>query len=173
VITVRPARETDAPALARIDLATWTPAVSPAPPPDRGSYLFFTERTVPGNVFVAEVNGEIVGWVKLQPPTPLPSHSHVLEIGGLAVDPAHQSAGVGRHLVEAAVGEGRRRGARKIALRVLGGNGRARRLYERCGFGTEGVLRGEFLLEGRYVDDVFMACHLLPPDPPPLPASAG
>ncbi len=60
----------------------------------------------------------------------------------------------------AAVQECGRLGARKVTLRVLGHNVAARRLYDRCGFVPEGVLRGEFLLEGRYVDNVLMACHL-------------
>ncbi|MEU2632635.1 GNAT family protein, partial [Kitasatospora sp. NPDC007106] len=47
-------------------------------------------------------------------------------------------------------------GARRITLRVLGHNTPARRLYERCGFTVEGVLREEFLLDGAYVDDVWM-----------------
>ena len=36
----------------------------------------------------------------------------------------------------------------------------ARGLYEAAGFEVEGVLRGEFLLEGDYVDDVLMALDL-------------
>jgi RimJ/RimL family protein N-acetyltransferase len=55
--------------------------------------------------------------------------------------------------------------ARKVTLRVLGHNVGARRLYERGGLVPEGVLRDEFLLEGRHVDDVLMACHLVAPVP--------
>jgi len=58
------------------------------------------------------------------------------------------------------VAEARRRGARKVSLRVLGSNAVARRLYARCGFVEEGVLRDEFVLDGRFVDDVFMARFL-------------
>jgi ribosomal protein S18 acetylase RimI-like enzyme len=166
VTAVRLGSDSDGPALARIDLATWTPAVSPAPAPvDANSYQFFTDRTVPGNVLVAEVDGDVAGWVKVQSPTPLLSHAHVLEIGGLAVDPTRQGAGVGLRLVEAAVQECGRRGARKVTLRVLGPNTAARRLYERCGFITEGVLHEEFMLQGRYVDDVLMARQLVVPVP--------
>lgn len=162
-IAVRLARLGDGPALARIDLATWTPAVSPAPAPvDVDEHRFFTDRTVPGDVLVAELDGEVAGWVEVRSPTPLLSHAHVLQIAGLAVDPARQGAGAGRRLVEAAVQECRRRGARKVTLRVLGSNAAARRLYERCGFTVEGVLREEFLLQGRYVDDVLMARRLPP-----------
>ena len=90
-------------------------------------------------------------------PARCPSHAHVLMVAGLGVDPEAQGRGVGRALVEAAVAEARARGARKLTLRVLGGNVTARRLYERCGFVVEGVLAREFLLDGEYADDVFMA----------------
>jgi len=50
-----------------------------------------------------------------------------------------------------------RRGARKLGLRVLGGNTTARTLYASAGFVVEGVLRDEFRLDGRFVDDVLMA----------------
>lgn len=156
--TVRTARTEDASALARIDVLTWTQATSPAPPPeDVESYVFFDERTVPADVLVAEIDGEILGWVKLQRSTPLPAHAHVLEIGGLAVDPSRTGTGVGGQLVEAAVAECRRRGARKVSLRVLAPNEGARRLYERCGFQLEGRLRDEFHLGGAFVDDLLMA----------------
>ena len=59
--------------------------------------------------------------------------------------------------MEAAVEEARRRGATKLSLRVLGHNQGARRVYERCGFHVEGVLTGEFVLDGVAVDDVLMA----------------
>jgi GNAT superfamily N-acetyltransferase len=134
VIEVRLASDSDGPVLAQIDLATWTPVVSPAPPPaDPVAYRFFNDRTVPSNLLVAELDDHLAGWVKVQSPTSMPSHAHVLEIGGLAVDPVRQAAGVGRRLVEAAVQECRRRGARKVTLRVLGPNTAARRLYDRCG----------------------------------------
>lgn len=164
MIVVRPAREADEGDLARIDLATWTPAVSPAPPPaDAGTHRFFGDRAVPADVLVAEVDGVVAGVVTLQPPTPLVSDAHVLQVDGLAVDPELQGRGVGGRLLEAAVQEAERRGARRLTLRVLGHNTAARRLYERHGFRTEGVLRAEFHLLGRYVDDVLMARDLVVP----------
>ena len=60
-------------------------------------------------------------------------------------------------LVEAAVEEARQRGARKVVLRVLGTNERARSLFERCGFEIEAFLREEYLIDGRYIDEVWMA----------------
>ncbi|RFU86868.1 N-acetyltransferase, partial [Streptomyces triticagri] len=64
--------------------------------------------------------------------------------------------GIGRALVRAACAAARDRGARRLTLRVLGHNVPARALYAAEGFVVEGVLPGEFLLDGEYVDDVLM-----------------
>ena len=51
-----------------------------------------------------------------------------------------------------------------MTLRVFAPNERARRLYERLGFETEGILRGEFMVgDQEYVDDLFMALDLTRP----------
>lgn len=159
VIQIRKARLEDEDALARVDAATWTTDVSPAPPPPPGT-PFFGPRTVPDDVLVAE-SETVIGYAKLTQPITLASHEHVLEIGGLAVDPDRQRTGAGRRLVEAIAQEARARGARKLSLRVLGPNTAARKLYAKCGFITEGTLQAEFLLDGRYVDDILMARHLV------------
>lgn len=159
VTTVRQARPEDEPRLRDIDAATWTAGVSPAPPPSADA-AFFGERIAPADVLVAETGRVIAGYAALGQSRLLASHSHVLQIRGLAVHPARQRCGVGRRLVEACIEQARSRGARKLSLRVLGGNVAARRLYESCGFTVEGVLREEFFLGGRYVDDVLMACML-------------
>ena len=152
--TIRPATDDDVPALQALDVAIWSPDVTPAPKP-AADKPFATD-----GVLVAEVDGVVAGYVKLAPPTPLESNAHVLECRGLAVDPARQGAGLGRRLMEAAARDAAARGARKLTLRVLTPNTGARRLYESLGYEVEGVLRGEFLLGGRYVDDVLMALDL-------------
>ncbi|MGY1762638.1 GNAT family N-acetyltransferase [Geodermatophilus sp. SYSU D00779] len=160
VTTVRTATRDDERRLAALDRVTWSPAVAPAPlwPED----VDFFGEAPPGDVLVAELDGAVVGYVRLRRPTALPSHRHVLQVNGLAVDPAVQRRGVGRALLVAAVEEARRRGARRLTLNVLATNPGARALYADCGFVVEGVRRGEFLLEGQYVDDVFMAVSLEP-----------
>ncbi|WP_143650286.1 GNAT family N-acetyltransferase, partial [Streptomyces tricolor] len=77
-----------------------------------------------------------------------------------AVADEARGRGIGRALVRAAVAEARRRGARRLTLRVLAHNTPARSLYEAEGFAVEGVLPGEFLIDGRYVDDVCMGRSL-------------
>jgi ribosomal protein S18 acetylase RimI-like enzyme len=158
-VNVRPARPDDEAALLEIDRATWSPLSSPAPWPNPGP--FFSERTRPENVLVAEVHGRVVGWAKIEHPTPLPSSRHVWHVTGLAVDPQFTGRGVGRALMEALIAEAQTRGGRRMTLRVFAPNERARRLYERLGFEVEGVLRGEFrLADGEFVDDCFMALDL-------------
>jgi ribosomal protein S18 acetylase RimI-like enzyme len=159
VIEIRLASPADEAALRRVDRATWTTLSSPAPAPAADA-PFFDDRKRPHDVLVAEVDGVVAGYLMLHQAIPLPSHEHVLEINGLAVDPVRQGLGIGRRLVDEAVQEARRRGAVKLSLRVLAPNAGARRVYESCGFTVEGVLRGEFLLDGRLVDDVLMARQL-------------
>lgn len=159
VIEIRQAVATDDAELLRIDLATRTPDVTPAPEPPDGQ-PFFTERVQPKDVLVAMHDGAIAAWAGLGQVIPLPSHQHVLEIRGFAVDPAVHRQGVGRALIEGTLAEAWRRGARKVSLRVLSSNAGGRKFYESCGFVVEGVLRDEFLLDGRYVDDVLMARFL-------------
>jgi ribosomal protein S18 acetylase RimI-like enzyme len=158
-LTVRLARPDDEAALSRIDRATWSDMSSPAPPPD-ADRPFFSDRTRPEDVLVAVRDNVVVGWAKIEHPTPFASTDHVWTITGLAVDPAAQGGGVGRALVDALADEARSRGARRLTLRVFAPNEVARRLYERCGFEVEGVLRGEFRAGDDYVDDILMALTL-------------
>ncbi len=156
--TIRAATTADGPPLVALDRATWSTenAVAPLPPADTD---FFARRR-PEDVLVAEDGGRVVGFVVLGPPTPLEANRHVLHVQGLAVDPSCRGRGIARALLDAAGEEATRRGARKLGLRVLGGNAPARALYASAGFEVEGVLREEFRLDGRYVDDVLMARRL-------------
>lgn len=159
MVTIRPATTDDDDALRRLDLLTMTGVASPAPSRSPEA-PFFGRGREPGDLLVAEDGGTLVGHVELEQQYPVPSHTHVLTIGGLAVDPAVQGRGIGRSLLEAGIAMAGERGARKVTLRVLGGNTRARSLYEGCGFVVEGVLRAEYVIDGRDVDDVLMALEL-------------
>jgi ribosomal protein S18 acetylase RimI-like enzyme len=174
-VEIRQARPEDEAALREIDAATWSADVSPAPPPPAGK-AFFDGRIQPADVLVAEIASAeiasaeiataeiasaVAGYAALGPATALASNAHVMVVRSVAVDPARQRRGAGRRLMEASVAEARARGARKLVLRVLGVNVRARQLYESCGFQVEGILREEFFLDGRYVDDVLMARTLI------------
>lgn len=157
-VTIRRARIEDDAALQAIDVATWSWLAMPAGPPDPAA-PFFGEGAGPDDVLVAEVD-RVVGYVRLRHPSPLQAGRHVLQINGVAVDPAYRRRGIARALLDAAIVESRSRGARRLTLRVFAPNTAARGLYEAAGFEVEGVLRGEFFLEGDYIDDVLMALDL-------------
>lgn len=156
VLRIRTATPADEEALARLDRVTWSPLHAVMPRPEPPYAPFFDERHVPEDYLVAELDGCLVGYLRLVLPTPLACNAHVRQIQGLAVLDEARGRGVGRALLRSAVEETRRQGGRRITLRVLGHNAPARGLYESEGFLVEGVLPEEFLLEGKYVDDVFM-----------------
>ncbi|WP_369237711.1 N-acetyltransferase family protein [Streptomyces sp. R21] len=157
---IRTATLDDEDVLGRLDRANWSPlhAVQPRPEPPYES--FYNERFGPQDHLVAEIDGELVGYIKLGYPTSLACNTHVRQIQGLVVADAARGTGVGRALLRAVQERARRLGARRITLRVLGHNAPARKLYESEGFVVEGILPEEFLLEGEYVDDVLMGRFL-------------
>jgi GNAT superfamily N-acetyltransferase len=83
-----------------------------------------------GQVIVAEVDGEIVGFAAVVGG----------ELDGLFVEPDLWGLGFGRTLVDAATHEARQRG---LTLRVIA-NPSARRFYESCGFTVEGEAQTRF-----------------------------
>ncbi|MFF7329121.1 GNAT family N-acetyltransferase [Streptomyces sp. NPDC008150] len=159
---IRTARPDDEASLARLDRVTWSyvHAVQPRPRPPYDD-TFFTDRAGPREHLVAELGGRVVGYVRVVFPTPLASNAHVRQIQGFVVAEEARGRGVGRALIRAALGEARDAGARRMTLHVLGHNAPARALYESEGFVVEGVLREEFCLDGKYVDDVAMGLSLV------------
>lgn len=57
-----------------------------------------------------------------------------LAVDGLVVDAELRGQGIGRTLLEGLISEARRQGYHVLRLEVVGGNHRARKLYERIGF---------------------------------------
>jgi ribosomal protein S18 acetylase RimI-like enzyme len=158
-IVVRPAELGDEAALTRIERETSLPHVTPSVYRSRP----FFKNVRPEEVLVGVLDGEVVGYLSLQRPTPLASNAHVLMVTGLGVTPSAQRRGVASGLLEAAETYASQRKVERLTLRVLSVNTAARALYERHGYQTEGELRGEFRLPvgpgGGVVpvDDVLMA----------------
>lgn len=162
--SVRPATPGDGSRLGELDRASWSHlhAVTPRPSPPYAP--FFDAGHLPVHHLVAELDGlGVVGYIRAVPPTGLESNAHVRQIQGLVVDGRARRRGVARALLDAACERARQDGALRMTLRVLAENGPARELYGAAGFAVEGVLPGEFLLNGRYVDDVLMGRPLAAP----------
>ncbi|GAA2424401.1 GNAT family N-acetyltransferase [Streptomyces mauvecolor] len=155
-LLIRAAQCPDGEPLGALSRAAWSPLHSVQPRPTPPYEPFFDERHQPSDYLVAETDGQVVGFIRLVSATSLACNRHVRQIQGLEVAEAARGRGVARALLRAACEHARRQGATRITLRVLGHNAPARALYEAEGFAVEGVLPGEFLLEGEYVDDVLM-----------------
>ncbi len=118
------------------------------PVPDPGGQDDLLQRpSGPDAHLVAEENGVILGYLRLQDKYPFPEGVGVLSVNGLAVADKARGRGVGSILLTAAAEEAKRRGARKISLHVHDTNLPARRLYERHGYVLEGTHPHEFLIE--------------------------
>lgn len=181
---VRVAVREDGARLADLDRRSWSPLHDVHPRPAPSGRPFFDETHAPGQYLVAELDGpggvggrggsdgaggphrpgpaDIVGFIRVVQPFGLETTAHVREIQGLLVDERARRRGVAQALLGAACERAREEGARRIRLHVLGHNAPARTLYEAAGFTVEGVLPEQFLLDGRYVDDVLMGRRLIP-----------
>jgi ribosomal protein S18 acetylase RimI-like enzyme len=161
-VQIRIARLGDEPEIAALDAAAWSPAAGFPSVIQAADGSFFSPDSPPEAHLVAEIDGRIAGYLRLKPRTRLPENAHVLGIFGLAVAPAARRRGVAAALLTAAEEQARSQGAAKLSLRVLSTNHAAIRVYDRQGFEQEGLLRGEFLIDGSYVDDVLMTKRIRP-----------
>lgn len=161
---VRPAVAADEAALIAIDATAWSsdsgfPSVLRAA--GQPGVTFFSTDNPPGIHLVAEAgSGQVIGYIRLKPPTPLAENAHVMHVSGIAVVASARGQGVAAALLAAGERYSIEHGASKLSLRVLGSNAPAIRLYERAGFVREGTLADEFLIDGKYVDDLIMAKSL-------------
>lgn len=104
---------------------------------------------------VAEVDGEIVGYLKLGPSAlPVETDKRALELRQIYVLKAHHGSGIAAALSEWAIDEARRGGFEELYLTVYVDNHRARRFYDRYGF--EAVGRYEFMVGSHADEDIIM-----------------
>ena len=104
---------------------------------------------------LAEVDGEVVGYVKLGPSElPIESSARSIELRQIYVMKDHHGSGLAKTLTEWAIDEARRRGFEEIYLTVYIDNHRARRFYDRHGF--EAVGRYDFMVGSQADHDIIM-----------------
>lgn len=158
-VVVRPRRRADSEVLARLHetdsvidgtfqlpfqtVSAWEKRVDSAPP---GSH-----------VFVAEIDGKVVGAAGLFPFGTSPRLRHAAGYG-TAVHPDAQGRGVGEALLLTVLDQADRwLGLERVVLEVYVDNDRARKLYEKHGFQHEGTLRAVAFRRGAYADAFAMA----------------
>jgi ribosomal-protein-alanine N-acetyltransferase len=164
---VRPAEPGDAEALTRL-----AEAVSAEPEAwlisadgdwrsvgDERRYLKAVRRYPHAAVFVAERgDGAIIGRLSLARDSH-PASAHVADLGLMVAKDARRQ-GVGKALLEAAVGWAGRSHVRKLELHVFPWNEPAVQLYERFGFEREGYRKAHYQRAGEDVDAILMALRI-------------
>jgi hypothetical protein len=104
---------------------------------------------------VAEVDGKVSGYLNLQLGTPS-KRRHTAYIGTLIVREL-RGMGIGTALMAMVVELARERNVKKLFLSAFSINRRALEFYKRNDFEVEAVLKGQFIIDGEYVDEVYMA----------------
>ncbi len=152
VTRIRPARRSDARAIAEVHIASWQHAHRGLVPneylenqsvDDRESYLlsWFSEPAPRSGIFVAEDNERIVGFVMFSPSRDDDANDGTGEIPMIYVDPELSGKGVARSLLSDAMDALRSFGFLQATLWVMRGNSQSRRFYERLGWSWDGTVR--------------------------------
>ena len=113
--------------------------------------------------FIADQEGQVVGGVFVQ------AERGVAHLG-MAIVAEHRGEGLGRPLLDAAVGWARDRGCHKVTLEVWPHNVRARRLYQRAGFVEEGYLMRHYRRKSGALWDAVIMSLVLDTDAPGRPS---
>ena len=108
-----------------------------------------------GGQRVAFDGADVVGWCDIQR-NPFEGFRHV-GVLGIGLLPGYRGSGTGAALLERTLAAGAAAGIRRVELEVFASNSRARQLFERAGFVTEGIKRRARVLDGREDDVVCMA----------------
>lgn len=104
---------------------------------------------------VAEVGGEVVGYVKLGPPAlPIETDARTIELRQLYVLKEHHGSGVAQALTDWAIEEARRMSGEELYLTVYVDNHRAKRFYDRYGFEALGTYA--FMVGNHADEDIIM-----------------
>jgi ribosomal protein S18 acetylase RimI-like enzyme len=141
---IRPATPEDAEAVAAVHIETWRVAyagILPREELERFSAERVARRTElhrRAPPIVAEVEGEIVGFVSVGPAADDDADG---ELYAIYVLPERWGAGIGRALIQAGERRLRELGHREAVLWVLEDNPRAQRFYETAGWTKDGARR--------------------------------
>jgi len=157
-LTVRPARESDAEAIATIynqgiEDRVATLETELRTPEERRRWMAARGPRHP--VIVAEAAGTVVGWASLNQFNPRPAYQHVADFS-VYVDRDWRGKGVGRRLLEALIELAREIGYHKMVLSAFPFNQAGVALYERLGFRAVGIYKEQGLLDGKWTDTIIM-----------------
>jgi len=106
-------------------------------------------------IFVAEVDGKIVGIQTISLYSQMDANSHVATIGTW-VHKDYRCRGVGKLLAKESFNFAKEKKFKKILIYVMAHNERALRFYESLGFKRIGIAKRQVKLRGEYFDEVYI-----------------
>jgi diamine N-acetyltransferase len=161
---IRPATPADAPALAELARRTWHEAFGWSVSTDDAareldetrSESYFLRALADDTILVDERDGALVGYVQVGDVDipEIEARPGDRALRRLYVEPALQRRGIGRALLEAALGHPRIAAAPRVYLQVWERNTAAIGLYERFGWRRVGTTR--FRIGNELVEDLVM-----------------
>jgi hypothetical protein len=104
---------------------------------------------------LAEIEGELAGSLSLARHRDSEKTKHLRNLA-IGVAREYRGMGVGTALMDYAIRWARQRKLKKIVLSVFSTNRKAIALYEKFGLATEGTRKSQFLIDGKYVDEIMM-----------------
>jgi putative acetyltransferase len=102
-------------------------------------FPIFKEQLKEGVKYIFEIDNVCVGMAKLSPYTH--RMSHIVYVGAIAIHPTFAGRGYGLQLMNAITQWAALNGYKRLELDVDLDNPKAKRLYEKAGYETEGLLR--------------------------------
>jgi L-amino acid N-acyltransferase YncA len=122
--------------------------------------LAFVQSLGPrSQMFVAEVDGQVVGFQVVEPFVTYTSNmDHVAQMGTYVLA-GYRGRGIGRRLAEATLTFARAQGYEKAVIYVLAHNKAGLAYYSALGFRRCGTLVGQTKIDGVFHDEVMMEVH--------------
>ena len=160
MLTIRPARPGDIPAIAAIyqeAVRTGTASWELEPPTEAEMLKRFEAITGGGYPYlVAEMGGNLAGYAYASAYRPRLAYRYTVE-NSIYIDPARQGQGIGKRLLQALIDDCARRGFRQMVA-VIGDsdNVGSRKLHAALGFRLIGVAPSLGYKFGRWLEQVLM-----------------
>ena len=160
MLTIRPARPGDIPAIAAIyqeAVRTGTASWELEPPTEAEMLKRFETITSGGySYLVAEMGGSLAGYAYVNAYRPRLAYRYTVE-NSIYIDPARQGQGIGKRLLQALIDDCARRGFRQMVA-VIGDsdNVGSRKLHTALGFTLIGVAPALGYKFDRWLDQVLM-----------------
>ena len=129
--------------------------------PDEG-HQWLADNMARGSAFVAERDGQVIGFANWSPWRPKDGYRHTVEDSVYLVA-GHQGQGVGAELLRTLVAAARDAGAHVMMASIEASNTASVRLHQRAGFELVGTAREVGTKFGRWLDLTMLRLPLAPP----------